>query len=86
MKRQAIVNAGVEFIFRNQNGRSYDTTSFIYKNGVVDHVAEVIGENGLTSLQHWQTEVYTRDRVDKPEYKCKMDIAVAFSNKVNLTE
>ena len=86
MKRQAIVNAGVEFIFRNQNGRSYDTTKFLYANGVVDHVAEVIGEEGLTSVQHWQTEVKTRDRDDKPEYKCKMDIAVAFSNKVNLTE
>lgn len=86
MKRQAIVNAGVEFIFRNQNGRGFDTTSFNYANGVVDHVAEVIGENGLTSVQHWQTEVKTRDRDDKPEYKCKMDIAVAFSNKVSLTE
>lgn len=86
MKRQAIVNAGVEFIFRNQNGRGYDSTSFNYANGVVDHVAEVIGENGLTSVQHWQTEVKTRDRDDKPEYKCKMDIAVAFSNKVSLTE
>ncbi len=86
MKRQAIVNAGVEFIFRNQNGRGYDSTSFNYANGVVDHVAEVIGEQGLTSVQHWQTEVKTRDRDDKPEYKCKMDIAVAFSNKVSLTE
>ncbi len=86
MKRQAIVNAGVEFIFRNQNGRSFDTTSFNYANGVVDHVAEIVGENALTSIQHWQTEVKTRDREDKPEYKCKMDIAVAFSNKVSLTE
>lgn len=86
MKRQAIVNAGVEFIFKNQNGRSFDTTSFNYVNGVVDHVAEVIGEGGLTSVQHWETECKTRDRDDKPEYKCKMDIAVAFSNKVSLTE
>ncbi len=86
MKRQAIVNAGVEFIFRNQNGRSFDTTSFNYINGVVDHVAEIIGEDGLTSVQHWETECKTRDRDDKPEYKCKMNIAVAFSNKVNLTE
>lgn len=86
MKRQAIVNAGVEFIFRNQNGRSFDTTSFNYINGVVDHVAEVIGEDGLTTVQHWETECKTRDRDDKPEYKCKMDIAVAFSNKVSLTE
>ena len=86
MKRQAIVNAGVEFIFKNQNGRSFDTTAFNYANGVVDHVAEVIGDGGLTSVQHWETECKTRDREDKPEYKCKMNIAVAFSNKVSLTE
>lgn len=86
MKRQAIVNAGVQFIFREQNGRSFDVTEFNYANGIVDHVAEVVGENALTSVQHWNTEVKTRDRADKPEYKCKIDISVAFSNKVNLTE
>ena len=86
MKRQAIVNAGIEFVFRKQNGRSFDTTTYNYVNGVVDHVAEVLGEDGLSSIQHWETEVKTRDREDKPEYKCKMDIAIAFSNKVNLTE
>ena len=86
MKRQAIVNAGVEFVFRNQNGRSFDTTTYNYVNGVVDHVTELLGENGLTTVQHWETEVMTRDRDDKPEYKCKMNIAVAFSNKVNTTE
>ena len=86
MKRQAIVNAGVEFIFRSQNGRTFDTTTFNYVNGVVDHVAEIVGENGISSVQHWETEVMTRDRADKPEYKCKMNIAVAFSNKVHTTE
>ncbi len=86
MKRQAIVNAGVEFCFKNQNGKAFDTSTFNYVSGIVDHVAEVIGEDGLTSVQHWSTEVKTRDRDDKPEYKCKMDIAVAFSNKVSLTE
>ncbi len=86
MKRQAIVNAGVEFVFRNQNGKSFDTTTFNYVHGIVDHVSEVIGDNGLTSVQHWETECKTRDRDDKPEYKCKIDIAVAFSNKVSLTE
>ena len=86
MKRQAIVNAGVEFIFRNQNGRGFDITTFNYVNGVVDHVTEIVGENSLTSVQHWETEVMTRDRDDKPEYKCKMNIAVAFSNKVSATE
>ena len=86
MKRQAIVNAGVEFIFRNQNGRSFDSTVFNYVNGVVDHVAEIVGDQGLTGVQHWETEGKTRDREDKPEYKLKMNIAVAFSNKVSTTE
>ncbi len=86
MKRQAIVNAGVEFIFRNQNGKSFDTTNFMYANGIVDHVAALIGGEGLTSVQHWETEVMTRDRDDKPEYKCKMNVAVAFSNKTSITE
>ena len=86
MKRQAIVNAGVEFIFRNQNGRSFETTTFTYANGIVDHVAEIIGDNGMTGVQHWEAEVKTRDRADKPEYKCKMNIAVAFSNKVSTLE
>ncbi len=57
MKRQAIVNAGIEFVFRNQNGKSFDITSYNYVNGIVDHVAEVVGENGLSSIQHWETEV-----------------------------
>ena len=86
MKRQAIVNAGVEFIFRSQNGKSFDVTTFNYKNGIADYVAEEVGENGLTSVQSWETETMARDRDDKPEYKLKMNIAVAFSNKVNFTE
>lgn len=86
MKRQAIVNAGVEFVFRNQNGKSFDTTSFNYANGIVDHVAEIVGDDALTSIQHWETECKTRDRDDKPEYKCKINVAVAFSNKVHTTE
>ncbi len=86
MKRQAIVNAGVEFVFRNQNGKSFDTTTFNYANGIVDHVAEIVGDDALTSIQHWETECKTRDRDDKPEYKCKINVAVAFSNKVHTTE
>ena len=31
--------------------------------------------------QSWQTERMARDRADKPEYKCKMNFAFAFSNK-----
>lgn len=86
MKRQAIVNAGVEFVFRNQNGRSYDVTNFNYVNGIEDHVKEIVGDDSLTSVQYWDTERKVRDRADKPEYKCKICVALSFSNKVALTE
>ncbi len=86
MKRQAIVNAGVQFVFRNQNGRSYDVTEFNYVNGIEDHVKEVVGEEGLSSVQYFETERKVRDRADKPEYKCKISVAMVFSNKVSQTE
>ncbi len=86
MKRQAIVNAGIEFIFRNQNGRSYDITTYNYVNGIVDHVKELVGDDGLTSVQSCETERKVKDREDKPEYKCKINVSFAFSNKVNTAE
>ncbi|MDP4120039.1 MAG: toprim domain-containing protein [Bacillota bacterium] len=86
IRRQAIVNAGVKFIFKNQIGRSFETTEFLYQNGIVDHVKEVVGEDTLSSVLSWKTERKVRDREDKPEYKCKIDIALTFSNKIHLAE
>ena len=82
LKRQAIVNAGIRFIFKHQTGTNkFDTTEFKYENGILDHVKEMVGEETLTLPQYWQTEKMARDRADKDEYKCKMNFAFAFSNK-----
>lgn len=86
IKRQAIVNAGVTFLFRNQAGKTFETTEFNYKEGITDHVREIVGEQGLSSIQSWQAERMVRDRADKQEYKVKMNFALAFSNKVRLAE
>lgn len=86
IKRQAIVNAGVTFIFRNQNGKEFEEQRFNYVNGITDHVQEIVGEDGLTAVQSWCAEKMARDRQDKPEYKTKINIAFAFSNRVSLTE
>jgi len=51
MKRQAVVNAGITFRFRNQNGNSYDVTEFCYENGITDYVNELVGEARLTEPQ-----------------------------------
>ncbi len=86
MKRQAIVNAGVNFVFRDQVNGKFEVTEFKYDNGISDYVTEVVENQGLSSTQSWSNEQKVRDRKDKPEYKCKMNIAVAFSNKVKLHE
>ncbi len=86
IKRQAIVNAGINFVFRTEKDGKFETTEFKYDNGIVDHVREIVGENGLSQVQSWQTEKMVRDRADKGEYKTKINIALAFSNKVSTSE
>ena len=86
IKRQAIVNAGVKFVFRNQAGRSFEETVFNYQDGITDHVKELAGENSLTLPVFWQTERRGRDRADKPEYKVKLSVSFCFSNTVQIIE
>lgn len=86
LKRQAIVNAGVNFVLKIHNGKSFDTYEYNYKNGITDYVEEIAGDKSLTSVQTWTGESMCWDRDDKPEYKVKMSFALTFSNKINLTE
>lgn len=86
IKRQAIVNDGVKFVFRYQNGNEFEELEFNYQNGIVDHVNELSGGDSISSVQFWQSEKKVRDREDKPEYKTKINIAFTFSNKYNASE
>ena len=86
MKRQAVVNAGITFRFRNQLGGKFETTEFKYENGIIDYVKELSGENALTQPVFWQTERRGRDRADKPEYKVKLSVSFCFSNTVQVIE
>ena len=86
LKRQAIVNDGLLFVFREQQGNRFETKEIVYNNGIVDYVNETVGEDGLTGVQTWSTERKGRDREDKPEYKVKIKAALAFSNKKTLKE
>ena len=86
LKRQAVVNAGVLFVLKNQTDKGFDTYEYRYEHGIADYVAETVGENALTSVQNWQTERVGRDRADKPEYKVKISAALCFSNLVQKKE
>lgn len=86
LKRQAVVNENVTFLLRRQNGRSFDTYEFCYKNGVTDYVNEIVGDKAMTSVQTWETERSGRDREDLPEYKLKVKSSLCFSNSVSRKE
>ena len=82
MKRQAVVNAGVTFRFKEEiASNKFKTTDFKYENGILDYVTELAGEDPLTQPVFWQTERKGRDRADKPEYKVKLSVSFCFSNR-----
>ncbi len=87
LKKQAIVNPNVSFVFRYQTtDGKFEETTYLYENGISDYINEIIGEEYLTPPQYWQCDRKGRDRDDKPEYKVKLSVTFAFSNKAALLE
>ena len=87
LRRQAIVNDGLTFYFKNEVAPgSFETETFCYANGIADYARLLAGEESLTPVQLWQSEKQVRDRADLPEYKVKIRAAVAFSNKTKAAE
>jgi len=86
LKRQAVVNAGVTFRFRNQTGGKFETTDFCYEHGILDYITELTEGNAFTMPQFWETERKGRDREDKPEYKVKITASLCFSRSMSRLE
>ena len=86
LKRQAIVNDGLVFVFREQQGSRFIQQEIVYNDGIKDYVNEIVGEDKMANVQFWQTERKGRDREDKPEYKVKINVAMSFSNKTPIRE
>ena len=87
LRRQAISNAGLTFIlkFQEPDGKFTEET-FLYPNGIVDHLSEITKGEAMTEIQSWSAERQGKDREDKPEYKVKLNVAFCFSNKMNFIE
>lgn len=86
IKRQAVVNDGVTFIFKNQVGSRFETTEYCYKNGIKDYVEELAGDKALTTPQYWECERRGKDREDLDEYKLVIKASLCFSLKDQLKE
>ena len=87
MKKQAVVNNGVRFILKNQLTESrFETYEYRYDNGIVDYLTEIVDNKAITPVQYWSCERSGRDREDKPEYKVKIFVSLAFSDKLSMKE
>ena len=81
LKRQAVVNAGLRFVLRDEQAPGkFAEEEFCYEKGILDYVSELAGESPLTPPVIYKTERAGRDREDKPEYRAKVEAAFCFSN------
>ncbi len=87
MKKQAVVNDNVKFVFRWQTGDGgFETEEFFYEHGIGDYISEIVGEDAVVPPVLWRYEDVGRDRADKEDYKLKVELAFAVSNRVNMLE
>ena len=87
LKRQAVVNAGVTFVFTDETAEPrQQVTQFFYERGIEDYVEELAGLDAMTPVRFCRSEAQGRDREDRPEYRVKMNAAFCFSNKTQLLE
>ena len=88
LHRQAVVNAGISFIFKyeNEDKKGFTEEKFLYENGISDYIKERVGESARTEPVLWHLETQGRDRDDKDEYKLKADFSFCTSNNVSMLE
>lgn len=86
LKRQAIVNSGLKFVFYNETEDGMEISEYYYADGINEYAKEISGDTELTPVHSFSTEGSGKDRDDKPEYKVKMSVAFCFNNTANLIE
>ena len=86
LKKQSVVNSGLNFRLKWQTEKGFEEYEFLYPNGISDYVAELAGENPITPPVFWKTETQGRDREDKDDYKLKMEVSFCISNTSNVIE
>jgi len=84
LKRQAIVNKGLKFVFNNEVQNELKT--YLYEEGVVGYVKEMADEKNFTEVVCAEQATKGQDSPDRPEYKLKFQVVFCFCNENNLLE
>lgn len=87
LKRQAVVNSGIRFVFKWETDEGkFDTEEYYYEGGIVDYIAELAGDTAETKIAKFHLETMGRDREDMKDYKLVADVAFTTSKTVHLIE
>ncbi|MBR6915898.1 MAG: DNA topoisomerase, partial [Clostridia bacterium] len=87
LRRQAVVNAGIRFIFRwQEESGKFTESEYFYERGIVDYIEEIAGGSAETKITEWHLETKGRDREDMNDYKLKVDVAFCMSKTVQALE
>ena len=87
LKRQAVVNPGIRFVFKWQNADgSFEDAEFFYENGISDYIAEMAGETAETKIAQFHLDTKGRDREDMKDYKLSADVAFTVSKTIHVIE
>ena len=86
LRRQAVVNQGITFKFRNQVGGKFETEEYCYAEGIRQYLEELTGDNAFTMPVYWEAERRGRDAENRPEMKLKITCSFCFSKQLSHTE
>ena len=84
IKRQSVVNSGIEFILKDEfSGEEFH---YLYSDGIKGYCDELSDMRGFTESYSFSGEGKGRDSDDRDEYKVKAEVAFCFNNEVNVME
>ena len=86
LHRQAVVNKGITFKFRNQVAKKFEEEVYFYPDGIKQYVEELTGDNAFTMPTYWEAERRGRDADNRPEMKLKITCSFCFSKQVKRVE
>ena len=87
LKKQAVVNPKVHFIFRSEiPDGTFEEQEYYYENGITDYLSEITGDDKLTEIQFSSTDREGRDSPDRPVYRMRLSVAFTFTSKQGFQE
>ena len=86
LRRQAVVNKGITFKFRNQVGKKFEEEEFCYAEGIKQYVEELVGDDAFTMPAYWEAERKGKDADIRDEMRLKITASFCFSKTKNYLE